>query len=329
MTLTHAHRVSVRTDRLGLRQRSAGGFTLIEVLVVVAIIALLVSILLPSLNRAREGTKKLICATNMRTIFQATFLYCQQNADYFPYDCTLLPNGIPVGANAWEFFYKYVQKGLPRHMTDAEVKEKFPRISASWMPPSNSNYYVQLDWYVCAKDQYYHNSNQTLDWKLPDGTSVHPVYALSYCMPDDVMWIRGASGLAIASYKSTSIKRQSDMVVAGEYVDDAQTMRGGWILTDHGNDPTMSPQDCNQIDLFEVRHLGGGNIVFLDGHMGFYRVNRSDSTQIVGGTTRPGNWGLPPYPQAFVTAYQKYKTLDEWINSDPVYHPIGHVPAPH
>lgn len=57
------------------------GFTLIELLVVVAIIALLISILLPALSNAREQSKQLVCNTNLRSQGQAAFFYAEANRD--------------------------------------------------------------------------------------------------------------------------------------------------------------------------------------------------------------------------------------------------------
>jgi prepilin-type N-terminal cleavage/methylation domain-containing protein len=55
--------------------RKFRGFTLIELLVVVAIIAVLIAILLPSLGRAREQSKTVKCAANLRSIYQAVTIY--------------------------------------------------------------------------------------------------------------------------------------------------------------------------------------------------------------------------------------------------------------
>ncbi|MFN0136866.1 MAG: prepilin-type N-terminal cleavage/methylation domain-containing protein [Phycisphaerae bacterium] len=56
-------------------------FTLIELLVVVAIIALLISILLPSLARARAQAKQAYCLSNMKSMGNAAQIYASQNKD--------------------------------------------------------------------------------------------------------------------------------------------------------------------------------------------------------------------------------------------------------
>lgn len=55
--------------------RHQAGFTLIEVLVVISIISLLISILVPSLRKARESAKKTQCLSNLHAIFLANAMY--------------------------------------------------------------------------------------------------------------------------------------------------------------------------------------------------------------------------------------------------------------
>jgi len=66
------------------KQTRRKGFTLVELLVVIGIIALLISILLPSLNRARETANRVKCGSNMRQIGQAIQLYANENKGNYP-----------------------------------------------------------------------------------------------------------------------------------------------------------------------------------------------------------------------------------------------------
>ncbi|KKL76384.1 hypothetical protein LCGC14_2045430 [marine sediment metagenome] len=65
-------------------RRKSRAFTLVELLVVVAIIGLLMTILMPSLTRARMMTLRVLCAGNLRGNYTAMTLYLSDNNDVYP-----------------------------------------------------------------------------------------------------------------------------------------------------------------------------------------------------------------------------------------------------
>jgi len=70
---------------MGSRRSSRSAFTLIELLVVISIIALLLSVLMPALSRAKDSARRVVCSSNERSIFQGMMLHANDNkGTFFP-----------------------------------------------------------------------------------------------------------------------------------------------------------------------------------------------------------------------------------------------------
>jgi len=83
------------------------GFTLIELLVVISIIVLLLSILLPSLTRARATAQAVVCLSNMRRLAVSMQIYLDSNRDMFPPDRLRWDPKLPPGDQPYIMVGKY------------------------------------------------------------------------------------------------------------------------------------------------------------------------------------------------------------------------------
>ena len=86
------------------RQRGKSGFTLIELLVVISIIALLIAILLPALQKARESAQIIKCASNVRELGLGLLLYTEDFKQYFPV-CAEWWGGMSTNSISGQFGY--------------------------------------------------------------------------------------------------------------------------------------------------------------------------------------------------------------------------------
>src|SRR5688572_12861903 len=86
----------VRRQEDSMSKSARTAFTLVELLVVIGIIGVLVALLLPSLNKARDSARTVKCASNLRQLGYAASMYTNENKGYLLY-----PRPTPIERRCW------------------------------------------------------------------------------------------------------------------------------------------------------------------------------------------------------------------------------------
>ncbi len=240
-------------------RRSA--FTLVELLVVIGIIALLISILLPSLSRAREQGNSLKCLSNLRQLGMAFTMYANDNRDYFPAAAVWAPS---TRDEDWIWFETITHPGRP-------VLDKQQSRIARYLGGFND------ELFRCPSDDVQAHRNQN---------ATSGVYFYSYAMNtnyDSVrQWYANAKQNTV---KRSQIRNPSDKILLVEE-DENSVNDGNWNPGNTSNSITGGTAR----DLVAIRHdrpvtgvadsrdqnftthpHGGkrGNVAFVDGHAEF------------------------------------------------------------
>lgn len=162
-------------------------FTLIELLVVISIIAVLISILLPSLSAARAAARRTQCLNNLRSMQIGLTMYLDQESK------GLLPEVLPI-VEPTDFGSDYVNQNDPSLLRimgryiDAPMPERDP---ASPLPEDQRPFMVEFP-YKCPEDR-------VSDDVESGGQSVHESFGTSYAyLPGLVMFALELSGAAEA-----------------------------------------------------------------------------------------------------------------------------------
>ena len=115
-------------------RHESSGFTLVELLVVIGIIAVLIGILLPVLSRTRAAGNRTVCLSNIKQLYNGILMYCNNNNGWFP-TCAAADDGTgyaqyPEDWIWWEANRKLDDSAIARYVGRGEKLKSVLRCPA-------------------------------------------------------------------------------------------------------------------------------------------------------------------------------------------------------
>ena len=232
------------------------GFTLVELLVVIGIIALLISILLPSLSAAREQGNQIKCLSNIRQVGMAFVTYANENKGKLP---------CPSASRSGE-----------HRKTDWIYWQTTPTAAVPFVPELGDSAVVRYlgkdgspETLRCPTDPWRERANIA-----PSAAAGGGPYLYSYAA-NSLMTDGRTISSRLYAYTISSIRRSTEKILLGEEaettIDDGRwivhpkttiTSVGNRLAIRHDRRRKLPDNDANWVENLDRR----GNVAFLDGH---------------------------------------------------------------
>lgn len=268
------------TDRTDSRRRRRAAFTLVELLVVIGIIALLISVLLPALNKARAAAQTTACLSNLRQLGHAYQMYIQANKGFLPYN--RWPNWQESDRTRYMLWYEFLSPLLGKKIDPATASpNEYASViracpawdinqyglaaeTSDWTPGYGQSYQLFLGTGIAATGTEPPLQGAGNDWL---NTGVNPT---------------SQSPWAVGGVKASKLPNHPRRVINGDSVDNhlavrynAVTRRYDWAVPNtivpalffiSGAPNRHGGQPRDGLSVYGRQSSARANYLFLDGH---------------------------------------------------------------
>lgn len=217
------------------RTQSRHAFTLIELLTVIAIIAVLAGIIFPVFAQTREKGRQIACASNLRQLGMAILQYTQDYDEQLPgtYNGDYGIDSAYNRIGGWIYYNEFAQNNPNRKVFDPKLGSIYPYVKNERI-------------YICPTDG--------------GGETIGNSYAMNSCVAEPaadatVFFIAGKPLAKMANPTGTMLLSEEENPASGHSTND------GYLALNFGSGG----------DSVTDRHSKGSNISFVDGHVKWYR----------------------------------------------------------